>query len=308
MPRRGPNGYGHPLRALILAMLSIGGLLFPTNQARADDAQDCEHSQNWTLVVQACSAVIAREPSSEAVAWAYNKRGIAQDHLGKGEIALKDYSSAISADRDFVEAYVNRGAKLSHEAFLAYITYDRDRASAYYALAEHDFSRALDIDWRNVRAYFERGKMHLDKAHDNSGETQELDSAIADLTRALDLDPQYGPAYRKRGIANQTRGHNDQAIADYTHAIGVYPDDALLYHFRGEAYVDRATESGLSESYLENGPDKADISRAIKADLDHAIADYDRALALNPKEDVKKERDRAVKFRARFTGVKPRDL
>lgn len=121
-----------------------------------------------------------------------------------------------------------------------------------------------------------------------------MTAQLPTLPGALDLDPQYGPAYRERALANQTRGHDDQTIADYARAIEFFPRDELMYHFRGRAYVNRATERGLSESYLENGPDKADIARAIKADLDQAISDYDRALALGPKDDdtINEDRER----------------
>jgi tetratricopeptide (TPR) repeat protein len=267
--------------------------------AHAGDAQDCESSREWAFIVRACSAVIAHDPGSQSVAWAYNKRGLAHENLHESENALRDYSAAISADPRYVEAYVNRGARLTHDAFFASVTDNRTKASAFYSLAESDFSRALQIDWRNVRAYFERGKMHLHQAGDNPRKSKELDSAIADFSRAIDLDPQYGAAYRERGIANQTRGNDDQAIADYTRAIGFFARDPLMYEFRGRAYAQRARSNALSDTYLVNGPGKADMANAIKADLDHAVADYDRALALGAKDEgiIRTDRERTIELR-----------
>jgi tetratricopeptide (TPR) repeat protein len=241
--------------------------------------------------------VIGHDPGSQSVAWAYNKRGLARENLHEGESALRDYSAAISADPRFVEAYINRGASLTRDAFLASITYNRAKASAFYSLAESDFSRAMEIDWRNVRVYFERGKMHLHQADDDPRKSKELDSAIADFSRAVDLDPQYGLAYRQRGIAYQTKGDDDQAIGDYTRAIGFFPSDPLLYRYRGRAYEERASRNTSSQSYLENGPGRADAADAVKADLDRAVADYDRSLALGAKEDeeiIRSDRERAI--------------
>jgi len=109
MPRRRSLGSGPP--RLFLAALLLGALLTASAQTRADDAQDCGHSQDWALVVRACSAVIAHEPGSKSVAWAYNKRGLAQENLNQAESALRDYSTAISVDPGYVEAYVNRGGQ-----------------------------------------------------------------------------------------------------------------------------------------------------------------------------------------------------
>lgn len=292
-------GFGKIPRQMSLAAGLVCALLTASSLARAGDPEDCEHSANWASVVRACSAVIAQNPGSRALAWAYNRRGLAQDELDHTELALKDYSAAISADGDYIEAYLNRGVLLTHDASFAYIRYLRGESRAYYQLAEADFSRALEIDWRNVRAYYERGKMHLRKAHGDPQETEELDKAIADLTRALDLDPRYERVYAQRGLANDLRRNHDDAIADYAHAIEANPRDALMYEFQGRVLLERASDRGLSEDYLNGGPGRAKIARDIKADLDQAIADFDHAVALDPKsvEAIKDDRGRAVRMR-----------
>src|ERR1700720_4401186 len=42
---------------------------------------------------------------------------------------------------------------------------------------------------------------------------QDLDGAIADFTRAIELDPQYASAYGDRGLAKQSKGDQDGATA-----------------------------------------------------------------------------------------------
>lgn len=50
-----------------------------------------------------------------------------------------------------------------------------------------------------------------------------MDRAIADHTRAIELDPTYAAAYYNRGVAHDGKGDSDDAIADYTRAIEIEP-------------------------------------------------------------------------------------
>lgn len=84
-----------------------------------------------------------------------------------------------------------------------------------------------------------------------------IDRAIADFTVAIGLDPQDAVAYRDRGIAYARKREYERAVADFTVAIGLDPQDAVAYCNRGNAYDD------------------------IR-DYDRAIADYNAAIGLNP--------------------------
>ena len=64
-------------------------------------------------------------------------------------------------------------------------------------------------------------------------------TAIADYTKAIQLDPDYALAYLNRGAAyhNQTPRQYTAAINDYTKAIQIGGNnDALAYDNRGIAY------------------------------------------------------------------------
>jgi tetratricopeptide (TPR) repeat protein len=55
--------------------------------------------------------------------------------------------------------------------------------------------------------------------------------AIADQTRALELDPQAGDAHLNRGTAEEALGRWDEASADYEAVLRLQPDDAsALYN------------------------------------------------------------------------------
>ncbi|MDH3582561.1 MAG: tetratricopeptide repeat protein, partial [Hyphomicrobiales bacterium] len=64
-----------------------------------------------------------------------------------------------------------------------------------------------------------------------------LDLAIADYSRAIEIDPDYAAAYKNRGIVYQHRGIADRrsrqldlAIADYKKVIEIDPEDALAFN------------------------------------------------------------------------------
>ena len=85
-----------------------------------------------------------------------------------------------------------------------------------------------------------------------------LDQAIVDSTKAIEIDPRFSPAYIVRGLANRDKGNLDQAIVDYTKAIEIDPKNANAYDARGGAY-------------------------AIKRNFEQAIADFGKAIEMEPR-------------------------
>jgi tetratricopeptide (TPR) repeat protein len=84
-----------------------------------------------------------------------------------------------------------------------------------------------------------------------------FEQAIADCSRAIQLYPALAEAWNNRGIARRNSGQIEQAISDYTKAIELNPNFAETLNNRGAAYV------------------KSDR-------FEQAIADYSRAIELNP--------------------------
>ena len=64
-------------------------------------------------------------------------------------------------------------------------------------------------------------------------ELQEYQGAIADFSKAIELDPNYSSAYNNRGISKYNLQDYQGAIADYSKAIELDPNDSDAYYNRG---------------------------------------------------------------------------
>ena len=61
----------------------------------------------------------------------------------------------------------------------------------------------------------------------------DLQGAIADWSKAIEIYPQYAYAYYNRGLARRESGDLKRAIADYTRAIEINPNYAWAIYNRG---------------------------------------------------------------------------
>mgnify|MGYP001422678778 CR=1 FL=1 len=81
--------------------------------------------------------------------------------------------------------------------------------------------------------------------------------AIADYSKAIELNPNYAIAFNDRGAAKKKLEDYDGAIADYSKAIELNPNYLNAYYNRGN-------------------------SKFNLKDYDGAIADFTKAIELNP--------------------------
>ena len=102
-------------------------------------------------------------------------------------------------------------------------------------------------------AYALRGLAYLDRG--------DIPRAIADLTQAVALAPDFAPAYQNRGNAWYARGNYGQAMADYDTTIRLDPSSA-------SPFVNRAT------------------LRRDLGNTDGALDDFAKAISLNPRNAV----------------------
>jgi len=135
--------------------------------------------------------------------------------------AISDFTKAIELDPNYADAYFERG----HIRYLLGDEFD---------LAIADFTTFIELVPDNiistyiVRAYYCRAlsKFELDR--------ENVSGAIADLTKAIELRPDYRDAYFHRGYIKEGLNDYTGSISDYTKAMefSVFLD-ANLYYRRG---------------------------------------------------------------------------
>lgn len=69
--------------------------------------------------------------------------------------------------------------------------------------------------------------------------TGEMQTATADLDRAIEIDPNYAKAYHIRGLVHESQGRDDSALADFTKAVELKQDYAAAYHSRAALHAKR---------------------------------------------------------------------
>lgn len=115
--------------------------------------------------------------------------------------------------------------------------------------------------------------------------------AIARATRAIEINPNYAPAYNIRGNTRYSVKRYYKAIEDYAKAIGLDPNYAPAYNGRAhvryslEEYhsaIDDYTRAiELNPEYVEAYSGRGHARFKLK-EYQNAIADYTRAIELNP--------------------------
>ena len=124
-------------------------------------------------------------------------------------------------------------------------------------------------------------------------EKGELDRALKDFNKAVELSPNFAEAHNNRGNVYRNIGDLSKAFEDYNTAIQLKLDFTEAYNNRGIAYgikgqVDRAIED--FNKAIELNPAFADAycnrgnAYLLKGDLDKAIEDYGRSIKYAPKD------------------------
>jgi tetratricopeptide (TPR) repeat protein len=145
------------------------------------------------------------------------------------------------------------------------------------------FERPPSPEFKDAGSYYSRG---LNERSEN-----QLDKALADFTRAIELNPTYYHAYRERGETRKRKGDLDGAIADWSKAMGMDAGfvDCEIYTSRGLARQAKGDLDGAMADFskaIEMDPVKVDFEahnnrgnlRFSKGDFDGAIADYSKAI------------------------------
>ena len=173
------------------------------------------------------------------------------------------------------------GAELKLASLLA--KSNRPGAAAAYQRASADYSKAIELDPKNVSPLDQRAYIY--------GQLQQWDKAIADYTKALELKPDDSWAFDSRGHAYNVLKQWDKAIADCSKAIDLDPTNVWPLGNRADAYGElKQWDKALADysKALELDPknawrlgSRANAYNRLKQ-WDKALADYTKAIELEP--------------------------
>ncbi len=223
-----------------------------------------------TQTAQAPTATVT--PTAREMAEEYYLKGEDFRLEEQWELAIEEFTQAISIDPEYAEAFLNRG--------LAYYS-DHDEESAIA-----DFEQAIDLglDPQTPEIFTNRGRAF--------SIMEDYDSAIADFDEAIKIDPEFVEAYVRRGfVYAYDRDDFETGLADFEQAIALDPEYSLAYSRRADVYVrqgeyelaiedlNRAIELDKQDPYTY-----ADLGEALyyMGELEQAITNLDQAIELDP--------------------------
>jgi len=120
---------------------------------------------------------------------------------------------------------------------------------------------------------------------------QRHEEAIADFTKAIELNPNQLQTHLNRGFARLNSGDYPGAQADFTQAIQLQPDHAPAYSLRGTSKLLQSNIRDAMQDYLRvielrpsHAPARADIAFAyfFAQHYDTAAQAFEQALLLDP--------------------------
>jgi tetratricopeptide (TPR) repeat protein len=203
-------------------------------------------------------------------------------------LVLQASNFAFAASRAF--QYYEEGVQLAAqgkfvEARASFEQALKDQPQSYPV--QRCLSVLADVDKRRIKeqtaAYMFRGFGAFNRYR--------IDEAIQELSKAVELDPGYSPAYSHRADAYKDKGQVNEALADYSKAIAIDPRYAVAYLNRANLYAEKSEFDQAVADYtralqIESRNVLAYYSRgnayAKQGRYEEAIADYDAILAINP--------------------------
>jgi tetratricopeptide (TPR) repeat protein len=219
--------------------------------------EPCFESSEPEVNISACTKLISnRSTKKQILANAYGSRSWAYLQKGAFDLAIADIAEAIKLQPDDPRGYVSRANVYLRRGDFekALIDYNEairlkpnfgggyeGRAMTYRHMGDldraiQDYNRALKLGSTQVHTiYINRGVALV--------ENGELDQAIADLDKGIQLDPRSFWGFSYRGKAYLEKGDLDRASADFDEALKLSPDFAVALAGRGETALKKGDKA-----------------------------------------------------------------
>ena len=131
---------------------------------------------------------------------------------------------------------------------------------------------------RQARAAAEKAYLDAIKEGNAAHSAGSFDRAVANFSEAIQLHPDDASAFNSRGNAYESKGDHDRAVADYNEAIRLNPNYAIAFNNRGIAYAHKGNQFRAI----------ADYNEAVRLKPNYAIAFCNRGIA---RQKINKGRD-----------------
>jgi tetratricopeptide (TPR) repeat protein len=186
-----------------------------------------------------------KDPYKQGLAALYEKNFATATKLLTQSYEMRK-EAAQKADAEYIDAAYQLGNSL----------YEQEN----YAEAAARFEEVIQLKKEDADAFLMLG-LSLHQASLRSKNKAQLDRAIADYSKAIELNPEYADVYYNRGNAYIDKKEFDRAIADCNKAIELNPDYADAYYNRGLAY-------------------------SRKKEFDRVVIDFGKAFELKPDDEI----------------------
>lgn len=201
---------------------------------------------------------------------AYLSLGMAYQAQGALPEAIDAYTKAIRFDKTFALAYAERGA-------------------VYTKLGRTDLARS-DY-WQAVKLSKPKAAYEFANRCVTYLNLDEIESAIKDCTKAIELNSEYPEGFFHRGDAYTRLKEYKSAISDYNRALELRPNNSHYYGQRARALAaDKQLSKALSDANeaVRLGPDnvfpltaRAYVHSQI-GNYEEALSDYQKAFGFSP--------------------------
>ncbi len=168
----------------------------------------------------------------------YFWKGMIYREQKKNDKAMSNFLTAVEQDPDNFKAYMQMGLLSMTEGkiealdhFNAAIKIKPNSTEGYYARAYY-YQNKKDLD-KAIQDYTKIVELDstYTNAHFNLGiiryELRVIDLAMLDFSRAIKINPKYAEAYYMRGLCEESKSMHDAAIADFEFALSLKSDYAL---------------------------------------------------------------------------------
>ena len=212
----------------------------------------------------------------------YFNRGIAYSKKRQCDKAIADYSTVIQIEPNYVPAYFNRGITFAIITQVA--TYKILNKKTMFFLKNKGFSLILD-----VFCYKSGLETPPTREFTKSVATWviigDLDIAIIDFTRAIQLNPLLEKLYYNRGKVYASQNNFDMAITDYSTAIQLNPSYMRAYYHRAKVYLQQQQWEKAKTDLINVRNRGIDIIALFQNDY-KSVKDFERQIGVKLPDDI----------------------